>query len=631
MNDEMREAALALAREGYRVFPLVPGDKKPLKGVNWQDKATTDPEQIARWWEQTPTANIGLRIPDVVTVIDIDVHHDGDMGMVALAGHTVRAKTGHGGYHLWFNRVELPGKPEKGVDVRQGGSGYLVMPPSVNDGGAYVWGVSPFEAEPAEMPAELVARLHGGLNAERFFRGAVSAAEPGNRNDRMCWLDRQLRDTCHLSKDDAWAYVRRFQQAVDVADDPYTEAEARASHDSIYDKEERRGPARADVFSFYGVQSNPIQSSQDKSVNQIEEEVLRWADPDLGIGSEEERAILDMCRRIDAMPSDGHVTFPNDNACKRRRAQTNYFRSVVWPHWFADCVMPSTQASTMLNLVQNEHGPGAELETLARHLFEQKANPKRGNWGGQMRRGRNGEMHESTPIPAFLATLRNALRLPPVQPVIVQAPTVDEPAHTDEQPVTEEAPLERQQEPEETMRHPVVPAPVEDPLPTLNEGPVADWVRARCAGGGGVWVELAREDFNEWNGSKVYAKDPEFAQALKAAGLTLVEGGQIVRGVHLAPAAADKQLAYESEPWSPPPPRPLPFIKDKPIRAFLLDVCDEGGWTYLPDLLEAYQAWQAEHPSAPVLKSSDTLSDALEAAGLLTSDGEVREIRLKAA
>jgi Bifunctional DNA primase/polymerase, N-terminal len=39
--------ALRLADRGWYVFPLRPGDKRPLPGfTNWQSRATTDPDQI---------------------------------------------------------------------------------------------------------------------------------------------------------------------------------------------------------------------------------------------------------------------------------------------------------------------------------------------------------------------------------------------------------------------------------------------------------------------------------------------------------------------------------------------------------------------------------------------------------
>jgi hypothetical protein len=78
-------SALWYARHGWRVFPVVPRKKLPLiKG--WPQLATTDLEQVARWWRQEPEANIGLACgPDSgLYVIDVDRHGEVD-GEAALA------------------------------------------------------------------------------------------------------------------------------------------------------------------------------------------------------------------------------------------------------------------------------------------------------------------------------------------------------------------------------------------------------------------------------------------------------------------------------------------------------------------------------------------------------------------
>jgi hypothetical protein len=56
------ERALPLAERGFRVFPLVPKDKRPLPiagDFDHFDAATTEESQIRLWSEQAPNANVG--------------------------------------------------------------------------------------------------------------------------------------------------------------------------------------------------------------------------------------------------------------------------------------------------------------------------------------------------------------------------------------------------------------------------------------------------------------------------------------------------------------------------------------------------------------------------------------------
>lgn len=64
------EAALALAAKGCLVFPIKPGTKKPAIR-RWPDLATTDPDQIRRWWSRWPEANVGVHTRGLL-VLDID-------------------------------------------------------------------------------------------------------------------------------------------------------------------------------------------------------------------------------------------------------------------------------------------------------------------------------------------------------------------------------------------------------------------------------------------------------------------------------------------------------------------------------------------------------------------------------
>jgi Bifunctional DNA primase/polymerase, N-terminal len=67
---------LHTAQQGYSVFPLAPNDKVPAipkgQGGRGYLDATRDPQQIERWWDRYPEANIGIETGGTLLVMDID-------------------------------------------------------------------------------------------------------------------------------------------------------------------------------------------------------------------------------------------------------------------------------------------------------------------------------------------------------------------------------------------------------------------------------------------------------------------------------------------------------------------------------------------------------------------------------
>jgi P4 family phage/plasmid primase-like protien len=66
--------ALVYASLGWRVFPVVPGEKRPMY-PGWQRDATTDPGVIARYWRTEPAPNIGLICGEAFVAFDIEADH----------------------------------------------------------------------------------------------------------------------------------------------------------------------------------------------------------------------------------------------------------------------------------------------------------------------------------------------------------------------------------------------------------------------------------------------------------------------------------------------------------------------------------------------------------------------------
>jgi N12 class adenine-specific DNA methylase len=156
-RSQMFEQAVDLALQGFAVFPLVPGTKRPMF-KNWEKRASTDPRQIARWWTTTPNANIAIACgPSNLLVIDLDKAkkpdgpRHGEQTLAKLAAgrelpRTFTVASARGGRHLYYRQPDgaalsiTTGSDTAGlgplVDTR-GHGGFVVAPGSVFDGGTY--------------------------------------------------------------------------------------------------------------------------------------------------------------------------------------------------------------------------------------------------------------------------------------------------------------------------------------------------------------------------------------------------------------------------------------------------------------------------------------------------------------
>jgi len=168
----------------WPVFPS--GHNKAPLTPNGHHDATTDREQIRRWWAKFPHAFIGVPTGAAsgFFVIDIDMKNgkDGEAALRELAAgrplpKTVEDVTRTGGRHILFRMPpgadvrNSEGKLGVGLDVR-GTGGYIVVPPSGLDSYRYRWspGCSPDETELAEAPGWLLELVVKPPVAERERR-----------------------------------------------------------------------------------------------------------------------------------------------------------------------------------------------------------------------------------------------------------------------------------------------------------------------------------------------------------------------------------------------------------------------------------------------------------------------------
>jgi hypothetical protein len=165
---ENLSAALKLAAAGLPIFPArvypEPGsgrwNKRPLV-ERWQDVATTDPEQIRKWWRAHPSAVPGSELRRAgLVVVDADRHPGAPDGVAAFAAleaengglpaHPETDTAGGGKHHFFCRPAGEPlgnrsGALPEGIDVR-GTGGWVVAPGSVRPDGAR------WQAAPSSQP-----------------------------------------------------------------------------------------------------------------------------------------------------------------------------------------------------------------------------------------------------------------------------------------------------------------------------------------------------------------------------------------------------------------------------------------------------------------------------------------------
>lgn len=209
------EAAFHLTQFGWKIFPLMSGQKIPAvpksDGGRGCLDATDDEEQIGAWSRRYPRANIGLAcgLPSGIVVIDLDPRNGSSESIARLQAKkqtfppTVTAKTANNGTHLYYAHApELKNSKSvlaPGIDVKTTG-GYVVAPPSVLDGGkSYRWVNSPLGPDLPRLPRWAIEALKPKPQpVATFDRKAapkdvgplvdfVSRAKEGERNKALFW------------------------------------------------------------------------------------------------------------------------------------------------------------------------------------------------------------------------------------------------------------------------------------------------------------------------------------------------------------------------------------------------------------------------------------------------------------
>jgi hypothetical protein len=195
----MLQYALRYAAAGLRVHPLYEVDpstqvcacsagaacvekqrgKHPRLG-GWQEKASTDADEIRAWWRRWPRAGIGLATGSASRcwVLDIDgpeamAWYDAQVVQHGLT-QTLGVRTSRGAHLYWRWTEGAVVRNAQGivkdVDVR-GEAGYVCAPPTVHRSGhVYAWVTEDgFQREMAEAPSWLLELVKEKPKVKRTF------------------------------------------------------------------------------------------------------------------------------------------------------------------------------------------------------------------------------------------------------------------------------------------------------------------------------------------------------------------------------------------------------------------------------------------------------------------------------
>lgn len=190
MINLMLNAALDYERLGFSVIPLRPKEKTPLLPWTEYQKRRASPDEIRKWWDQTPDANVGVVTGFISSIAVVDL--DGPLGL----SYGIRTKltspmtsiTGKGRQLFYKYREGICSSASKiaeKVDVR-GEPGYVVAPPSVHPNGKrYTWVIGALSA--ARLPdfPDLLPVATGSVlkNGSNWVSESLAGLKAGNRDD----------------------------------------------------------------------------------------------------------------------------------------------------------------------------------------------------------------------------------------------------------------------------------------------------------------------------------------------------------------------------------------------------------------------------------------------------------------
>ena len=210
-----KQYALELAKHGFKVFPLVPNTKRPIKDQSYLT-ASNDPQTVAKWFGDLPQANLGLELASKsLVVVDIDNHNStsvrdtmqkmADQGCT-LPTNTYIEQTPSGGLHFFYAGTANKKRVTNFIPNVDLLADFTVIAPSVINGDAYrsindrydyntiteapKWLLDALNDKPVQQYSNSFKRPIGGKKwTGRRLDEIVAGVDNGGRN---VWLTRQV-------------------------------------------------------------------------------------------------------------------------------------------------------------------------------------------------------------------------------------------------------------------------------------------------------------------------------------------------------------------------------------------------------------------------------------------------------
>lgn len=205
--------ALAMAEDGFPVFPVCPRTKRPLTLHGFKD-ATTDVAQIIAWWNRWPDALVSIPTGYETGIAVLDIDTGGEKAFGGLMARwslefeddlsNVAAITPSGGRHFYF-RIEEGTAPKTrasdiapNIDSRAIGGSIIIPGNMLPDGRSYHWASSGRLFDLPSMPRDLCYLMTFGQKDRRLImdtaelKNAMRLATPAQwLSELQAFYDRQ--------------------------------------------------------------------------------------------------------------------------------------------------------------------------------------------------------------------------------------------------------------------------------------------------------------------------------------------------------------------------------------------------------------------------------------------------------